>query len=137
MFPRMGEKILDWPDSDEEVRGEELKALRLDDVIVNMDSKLKTLQKWCEKLGLATSGEKTKCLKRLQNFQIVQKHKIAVDLSKQMLLESQRVAMPLSVPKLPLRNSTISHISHLLHGANAVLPQEPRRIRGELPKGVM
>ena len=73
----------------------------LDEDTLNMETKLKDLQEWCRKLGLATLGSKMKCLRRLQKFKLLEEQKLAIDLSKRLYEESQREAIPLQVPKLP------------------------------------
>ena len=122
MYPRMGEEIPDWPDSEDEVgqfvgmgaEGEgappggfgleiheegEMEVM-LDEDMLNMETKLKDLQEWCRKLGLATSGSKMRCLRRLQKFKLLEEQKLAIDLSKRLYEESQREAIPLQVPKI-------------------------------------
>ena len=136
MYPRMGEEIPDWPDSEDEVgefvgmgaEGEgappggfeiemheegEMEVM-LDEDTLNMDTRLKDLQEWHRKLGLATSGSKMKCLKRLQKFKLLEEQKLAIDLSKRLYEESQREAIPLQVPKLPSRVDQDSHnLTHI------------------------
>ena len=136
MYPRMGEEIPDWPDSEDEVgefvgmgaEGEgappggfeiemheegEMEVM-LDEDTLNMDTRLKDLQEWCRKLGLATSGSKMKCLKRLQKFKLLEEQKLAIDLSKRLYEESQREAIPLQVPKLPSRvDQDIHNLTHI------------------------
>ena len=136
MRPRMGEEIPDWPDSEEEVAefmgmgaegegappgGLELEIheeggmeVMLHEDTLNMETKLKDLQEWCRKLGLATSGSKTKCLRRLQKFKLLEEQKLAIDLSKRLYEESQREAIPLQVPKLPSRvDQDLHNLTHI------------------------
>lgn len=136
MYPRMGEEIPDWPDSEEEVdefvgmgaEGEgappggfeieiheegEMEVM-LDEDTLSMDTRLNDLQEWCRKLGLATSGSKMKCLKRLRKFKLMEEQKLAIDLSKRLYEESQREAIPLQVPKLPSRvDQDIHNLTHI------------------------
>ncbi len=90
-----------------------------------METKLKDLQEWCRKLGLATSGSKMRCLRRLQTseFQIAGLYE-----------ESQREAIPLQVPKLPSRvEQDIHNLTHipLLHGANVAWLRGQGRMQEE------
>ena len=121
MCPRMGEEI---PDSEEEVaefmgmgaggEGAPPGGLELDEDTLNMETKLKDLQEWCRKLGLATSGSKTKCLRRFQKFKLLEEQKLAIDLSKRLYEESQREAIPLQVPKLPSRvDQDLHNLTHI------------------------
>jgi len=135
MFPRMGGEIEAWPDSEDEVaefqpedagaggeapgqlepafQDEDELEVTIDEEVLNSTTKLKTLQEWCRKLGMATSGGKTKCLRRLRSYRVVEEQKMAVEVSRKMYEEGKREAVALPVPKLP--SKTEQEIHNLTH----------------------
>ena len=92
MFPRMGQEIEAWPDSDDEVaefqpedagageqapgqlepafQDEDDLEVKLDDKVLNRSTKLQKLQEWCKNLGMATSGGKVKWLEEVAEVQV-------------------------------------------------------------------
>ena len=105
MFPRIGGEIEAWPHSEDEVfqpegagaggeapgrlepafLDEDELEVTIDDEVLNNTTKLKVLQEWCRKPGMATSGGKTKCLRRLRSFRVVEEQKMAVEVSRKMM----------------------------------------------------
>ena len=64
-----------------------------------MGTKLKTLQEWCRKLTLPTSGGKAKCLRRLQKYKLEEEQRISLEISKKLFAEEERRPLALRVPK--------------------------------------
>ena len=135
-YPLIGDDFAAWPDEDEEREGGEMAGLAagsgpaalepldlevaegdegqvvIDEHILSVDTKVKELKEWCAKLGLATSGSKSKILNRLRAYKANEERKIALELAKKLYNERRPVAI--SVPKLPTRAEQDLHfLTHL------------------------
>ena len=86
-----------------EVAEDDPLEVTLDESVLNMGTKLKTLQEWCRKLTLPTSGGKAKCLRRLQKYKLEEEQRISLEISKKLFAEEERRPLALRVPKLPTK----------------------------------
>ena len=137
-YPLLGEEAA-WPSDDEEEKegGEdaplaagaagdgrvavELEVaeddpleVTIDESVLNMGSKLKTLQEWCKKLTLPTSGGKAKCLRRLQRYKLEEEQRISLEISKKLFAEEERRPLAMRIPKLPTKmEQDIHNLTHL------------------------
>ena len=142
-YPLIGDDFAAWPDEDEEREGGEMAGLAagsipapilepldlevgdedeaqvvIDEQVLTMETKVKELKEWCTKLGLATSGSKTKILNRLRAYKANEERKIALELAKKLYAEDERRPVAISVPKLPTRAEQDLHfLTHLPYAA--------------------
>ncbi|CAK9065018.1 unnamed protein product, partial [Durusdinium trenchii] len=137
-YPLLSGEPSSWPDDERDEEGGEFPMLaagsggraevledmefvdpdelrvQIDETWFDKETKLKDLQEICKQLGLATSGSKTKVLRRLQRYKHQQEEKMAYEVAQRLFAESRREAIPLKTPKLPSRHEQELHqLTHL------------------------
>ncbi|CAK9116129.1 unnamed protein product, partial [Durusdinium trenchii] len=137
-YPLLSGEPSSWPDDERDEEGGEFPMLaagsggraeiledvefvdpdelrvQIDETWFDKETKLKDLQEICKQLGLATSGSKTKVLRRLQRFKHQQEEKMAYEVAQRLFAESRREAIPLKTPKLPSRHEQeLRQLTHL------------------------
>ena len=92
--------------------------VEIDEHVLTMDTKIKVLKDWCTRIGLATSGNKTKVLNRLRAYKANEERKVALELAQKLYAEDERRPLTLQVPKLPTRAEQDLHfLTHLPYAA--------------------
>ena len=97
-----------------EVGDDDPLEVTIDESVLNMGSKPKTLQEWCRKLTLLTSGGKAKCLRRLQKYRLEEEQSISLEISKKFFAEEERRPLAMRAPKLPTKmEQDLHNLTHL------------------------
>lgn len=95
-YPLLCGEPASWPDDEgEEKQGGEMPLLA---AAGGAPREAIEVQDVCKRLGLPTSGSKSKVLRRLQQYKHQEEDRTAVEITQKLFAENRREAIPIKVP---------------------------------------